>query len=158
MLRHLGRHLYSRKETLALYNAWLTVGSIQRLAHRLVQSHRRKSTKPQMFLGEGHRRLRRVKADGGSSPQHEDAPQSLGPVRQRCQKFCSIYRAEAEQYQSGASDVDILRAAMRVFKDDVQKDFKHIDGWELVRNKERWVGVSGPRAGNARSTRGWLLI
>ncbi|XP_041998333.1 uncharacterized protein LOC121748174 [Salvia splendens] len=51
--------------------------------------------------------------------------------------FCGIYKHEAENYQSGASGADILRAALLVFKSDTGKDFKHPDVWQSVKELDR---------------------
>ncbi|XP_047942968.1 glutathione S-transferase T3-like [Salvia hispanica] len=72
-------------------------------------------------------------------------------------KFCAVYGGEAKHYQSGASEADILRAAMRVFRDDVKKDFKHIDVWQ---QKRRSVGWRCPvlELETYEAHGGWLLV
>ncbi|XP_047939502.1 glutathione S-transferase T3-like [Salvia hispanica] len=65
--------------------------------------------------------------------------------------FCAIYRGEEANYQSGASGADILRAALRVFKDDVGKDFKLVDVWSQVHHLDRWAG--GVESGSKRTKR-----
>ncbi|XP_047947794.1 glutathione S-transferase T3-like [Salvia hispanica] len=124
----LGRHLYIGKETLALYTTWLTV-----------------SYDPIV----GNQQNRKCFWEKVTELYEESKPKGI-PLRNvkmlrshwdQCNRdvknFCTIYRGEAEHYQSGASGADNMRAAMRVFKDDVIKDFKHINVWTLVRDKER---------------------
>ncbi|XP_042031077.1 glutathione S-transferase T3-like [Salvia splendens] len=56
-------------------------------------------------------------------------------------RFCGIYKREAEQYQSGASGSDILRAVLRIFKSDTGKDFIFPDVWEVVKHLDILHGL-----------------
>ncbi|XP_047942706.1 glutathione S-transferase T3-like [Salvia hispanica] len=124
-------HPYSQKETLALYDAWISVSYDPVVGNQ--QTHKcfwKKVTevyharRPKKTFARNMKMLR----------SHWD----------RCdkdvKKFCAIYRTEEVNYQSGANGADILRAALRVFKDDVGKDFKHVDVWSQVHQLERWAG------------------
>ena len=68
--------------------------------------------------------------------------------------FFARYTGEEANYQSGASGADILRAALRVFKDDVGKDFKLVDVWSQVHHLDRWAGGVKSASGSKRTKRG----
>ncbi|XP_047961584.1 glutathione S-transferase T3-like [Salvia hispanica] len=138
----LGRHPYSSKETLALYTSWLTVSY-----DPIVGNQQNK-----LCFWQKVTELYTDSKPRGSHPRTVKMLRShWDRVDKDVKKFCAVYRGEAEHYQSGASEADILRAAMRVFKDDVKKDFKHIDVWQLVRNEDRWAG--GVQSSSSKRTK-----
>ncbi|XP_047965245.1 glutathione S-transferase T3-like [Salvia hispanica] len=141
----LGRYPYNRKETLALYNAWVSISydpivenQQTRLCFWEKVTEAYNETKPK---GARRRNLK-----------------MLCSLFDRCdrdiKKFCAIYGTEVANYQNGASGADILRAALRVFKDDKGKDFKHVDVWSTVKDLERWAGdVPSCTGSNSKHTK-----
>ena len=136
------RHAYNQAETLALYDAWISVSYDPVVGNQQTNKCFWKKVtevynarRPKNTFARNVKMLR----------SHWD----------RCdkdvKKFCAIYRAEEANYQSGASGADILRAALRVFKDDVGKDFKLVDVWSQVHHLERWAG--GVESGSKRTKR-----
>ncbi|XP_047965686.1 uncharacterized protein LOC125210154 [Salvia hispanica] len=134
VLVDLGRHPYGHKETLALYDAWPYQVTV---SYNTVVGNQQ----TRLCLWEKVTELYNSKKPKGT---HRHNMKMLRGHWDRydkdVKKFCAIYREEAANYQSGASGADILRAALRVFKDDTDKDFKHVDVWSQVHHLERWAG------------------
>ncbi|XP_047965723.1 glutathione S-transferase T3-like [Salvia hispanica] len=137
-----GRHPYSEKEMLALYDVWIRVSYDPVVGNQ--QTHLCFWNKVTEVYN-----ARRAKKTFTRNVK------MLRSHWDRCdkdvKKFCAIYRAEEANYQSGASGADILRAALRVFKDDVGKDFKYVEVWSHVHHLERWVGGVESGSGSKRT-------
>ncbi|XP_047961465.1 uncharacterized protein LOC125206222 [Salvia hispanica] len=112
-----GRHPYSQNETLALYDTWISVSYDPVVGNQQTNKCFWKKV---------------TEVYNARRPKNTFA-RNVKMLRShyRCDKdvkiFCAIFKAEEENYQSGASGADILRAALQVFKDDVYKDFKFVD-------------------------------
>ncbi|XP_047949012.1 glutathione S-transferase T3-like [Salvia hispanica] len=124
----------AQAETLAAYDAWISVSYDPVVGNQ--QTHK-------CFW------LKVTEVYNARRPKNT-VPRNVKMLRShwdRCdrdvKKFCAIYRGEEANYQSGASGADILRAALRVFKDDVGKDFKLVDVWSQVHHLERCTADFG---------------
>ncbi|XP_047961618.1 glutathione S-transferase T3-like [Salvia hispanica] len=132
----------AKRETLALYGAWISVSYDPVVGNQQTHLYFWKkftevynARRPKKTFARNVKMLR----------SHWD----------RCDKdvknFCGIYRAEEANYQSWSRGADILRAALRFFKDDVGKDFKHVEVWSHVHHLERWVGGVESGSGSKRT-------
>ncbi|XP_047965406.1 glutathione S-transferase T3-like [Salvia hispanica] len=121
------RHPYSQDKTLVLYDAWISVSYDPVVGNQQTNkcfwqkvTEVYNARRPKKTVARNVKMLR----------SHWD----------RCDRdvknFCAIYRAEEANYQSVASGADILRAELRVFKDDIGKDFKFVDVWSQVHHLE----------------------
>ncbi|XP_042016258.1 glutathione S-transferase T3-like [Salvia splendens] len=121
-------HPYTQAETMALFDAWISLSNDPILGN---QQNRKvfwdkvtvvyNANKPR---GAFRRNLKMLRA------HFERADRDV-------KRFCGIYKREAEQYQSGASGSNIMRAALRIFKSDTDNDFKFPDVWEAVKHLDR---------------------
>ncbi|XP_047945054.1 glutathione S-transferase T3-like [Salvia hispanica] len=136
--------LFGQAETLALYDAWISVSYDPVVGNQ--QTHKcfwEKVTD----LYNARRPTTTVRRNVKMLRSHWDR------TDKDVKKFCAIYRGEEANYQSGASGADILRAALRVFKDDVGKDFKLVDVWSQVHHLDRWAGGVESASGSKRMKR-----
>ncbi|KAL1568529.1 glutathione S-transferase T3-like [Salvia divinorum] len=86
----------------------------------------------------------------------EERPRSLKMLRihfdrvdKDIEKLCDVN--EEQQYQSGASGDDILRAAMMIYQQDTRRAFKYVNTWNSVRYMDKWVG--GIRSSTSSSSK-----
>ena len=138
------RHAYSQAETLALYDAWISVSYDPVVGNQ--QTHKCFWLKVTEVYN--------ARRPTNTVPRNVKMPCSHWERSDKdVKKFCAIYRGEEANYQSGASGADILRAALRVFKDDVGKDFKLVDVWSQVHHLDRWAGGVESGSGSKRTKR-----
>ncbi|XP_042056170.1 uncharacterized protein LOC121800727 [Salvia splendens] len=111
-----GCHPYTQAETTTLFDAWINTSPI------LGNQQTRKC-----FWDKVTNVNNAKKPTEAFSRNLKMLPAHFERADRDVKIFCGIYRREAEQYQSGASGSDMLRAALRVFKSDTGKDFKFPD-------------------------------
>ncbi|XP_042018992.1 glutathione S-transferase T3-like [Salvia splendens] len=131
VVEDVGRHPYSSAKTMALFNAWISTAydpiienqqSRKCFWDKVIDVYNEQ--KPRGTFKRNMKMLR-------SHFERADKDVKI---------FCRINKHEAENYQSGASGADILRAALQVYKADTGKDFNYPDVWQSVKELDRWAG------------------
>ncbi|XP_042022860.1 glutathione S-transferase T3-like [Salvia splendens] len=126
-----GRHPCTQAETMALLDAWISTSNDPILGNQQTRK---------CFWDKVTNVYNTKKPTGAFSRNLKMLCTHFERADRDVKIFCGIYKREAEQYQSGASVSDMLRAALRVFKSDTGKDFKFPDVWEVVKHLDRWPG------------------
>ncbi|XP_041995614.1 uncharacterized protein LOC121745707 [Salvia splendens] len=114
-----GRHPYTQAETMTLFDAWIGTSNDPILGNQQTRKY---------FWDKVTNVYNAKKPTGAFSRNMKMLRAHFERADRDVKIFCGIYKREAEQYQSGASGSDMLRAALHVFKSDTGKDFKFPNG------------------------------
>ncbi|XP_035831189.1 uncharacterized protein LOC118480443 [Helianthus annuus] len=55
--------------------------------------------------------------------------------------FNGLYQQADRTRGSGCKDLDVMKVALKEFKDRFPNGFQHIEAWEVVRRHEKWAQV-----------------
>ncbi|XP_035830418.1 uncharacterized protein LOC118479769 [Helianthus annuus] len=55
--------------------------------------------------------------------------------------FNGLYQQADRTRGSGCKDLDVMKVALKEFKDRFPNGFQHIEAWEVVRRHEKWTQV-----------------
>ncbi|KAF5786948.1 hypothetical protein HanXRQr2_Chr10g0447251 [Helianthus annuus] len=59
--------------------------------------------------------------------------------------FNGLYQQADRTRASGCQDLDVMKVALKEFKERFPSGFQHLEAWEVVRKHEKWAQVPWAR-------------
>ncbi|XP_021983184.1 uncharacterized protein LOC110928601 [Helianthus annuus] len=81
------------------------------------------------------------KTIGGSNRTVHQVRSKWNPMHAKINFFNGLYQQADRTRASGCQDLDVMKVALKEFKERFPSGFQHIEAWEVVRKHEKWAQV-----------------
>ncbi|XP_035838114.1 glutathione S-transferase T3-like [Helianthus annuus] len=81
------------------------------------------------------------KTVGGSNRTVHQVRSKWNPMMTKINFFNGLYQQADRTRGSGCKDLDVMKVALKEFKDKFPNGFQHVEAWEVVRRHEKWAQV-----------------
>ncbi|KAJ0475661.1 putative glutathione transferase [Helianthus annuus] len=78
---------------------------------------------------------------GGSNRTVHQVRSKWGPMMTKINLFNGLYQQADRTQGSGCSDLNVMKVALKEFKDKYPNGFQHVEAWEVVRKHDKWAQV-----------------
>ncbi|KAJ0882883.1 putative glutathione transferase [Helianthus annuus] len=78
---------------------------------------------------------------GGSNRTVHQVRSKWGPMMTKINAFNGLYQQADHTRGSGCSDLNVMKVALKEFKDRYPNGFQHVEAWEVVRKHDKWAQV-----------------
>ncbi|KAM0025741.1 putative glutathione transferase transcription factor MYB family [Helianthus debilis subsp. tardiflorus] len=80
-------------------------------------------------------------AVGGSSRTVHQVRSKWTPMMTKMNFFNGLYQQADRTQESGCSDINVMKVALKDFKDRYPSGVQHVEAWEVVRKHDKWAQV-----------------
>ncbi|XP_035837292.1 glutathione S-transferase T3-like [Helianthus annuus] len=78
---------------------------------------------------------------GGSKRTVHQVRSKWGPMMTKINFFNGLYQQADRTRGSGCKDLDVMKVALKEFKERFPNGFQHVEAWEVVRKHDKWAQV-----------------
>ncbi|KAJ0530433.1 putative glutathione transferase [Helianthus annuus] len=78
---------------------------------------------------------------GGSNRTVHQVRSKWNPMLTKINFFNGLYQQADRTRGSGCKDLDVMKVALKEFKERFPNGFQHVEAWEVVRKHDKWAQV-----------------
>ncbi|KAF5779962.1 putative glutathione transferase transcription factor MYB family [Helianthus annuus] len=78
---------------------------------------------------------------GGSNRTVHQVRSKWNPMMTKINFFNGLYQQADRTRESGCSDLNVMKIALKDFQDRYPSGFQHIEAWEVIRKHDKWAQV-----------------